>query len=451
VDFRELLEVLWRRRIVVAIVTLITVGAAFIALRAVTPLYESTSTMVLNPRDENDIFILSTLDAVVPVYASAATSRSTVERARASLGGEVADVSVRTFEDTPILKLKARDSNPELARRTAQAVTDLLRADVAAKRVGLPSLDLVQIDQPVAASDPVFPRYGLTLAVALLLGLSFGVAAALLRENLTSKVESSEALAQLAGVPCFAEVPDAPAVSRLRSPEELVSSPRLRALSESLRDLRTNILFSSGSAGSIVLTSPEGSHGKTTVAVGLAITMARAGTTTVLVDCDLRRGRVSEMLGTHRVPGLMELLKGAEIESVVRPTALDTLDLITGGELEANPGELLMAEFPKVLSELKRIYETVVIDTTPLVPVNDARIVASYADVVVIVASADAATRRKVRSAVERLSLISVSPTAVVLNNSRAARAKGSDGYLHPPESASGLERPRRRGQAAKQ
>ena len=449
-DLRELLEVLWRRKLVVAIVTLVAVGTALVALRTVTPLYESTSTLALNPRDvENDIFILTTLDSVVPVYASAVTSRSTRDRARLRLGGEVAEVAVRTFDDTPILKVDARDSDRELARRTAQAVTDILREDVTAERVGIPSLRLVQIDRPVAASDPVFPRYGLTLAVAALLGLSFGVAAALLRENLTSKVENPETLAHLAGVPCFAEVPNEPAVARLGSADELATSPQLRALSESLRDLRTNILFSSGSAGSIVLTSPEGSHGKTTMALGLAITMARAGTRTVLVDCDLRKGRVAEMLGTSRVPGLMEALKGADLSSVVRETPIETLDLITGGELEANPGELLMAEFPKVLSELKGMYETVVVDTTPLVPVNDARIVASYADVVLIVASADTATRRQIRSAVERLSLISVSPTAVVLNNSRAARAKGYYGYLHAPQTASAEPRRRRGRQAA--
>jgi capsular exopolysaccharide synthesis family protein len=432
-DFRELLDVLWRRKLVVAAVMWLTIATAVGALQLVTPLYESTSTVVLNPRNvEEDIFILTALDSIIPVYTSAATTRTTSERARRRIGGEIGKIQVRTFDDTPIFKISARHEDPVTARRSAQAITDLLLDEVRAGRVGIPSVRLTQIDRPVEAEDPVFPRYGLTIAVAAFLGFCFGIAAALLRENLTSKVETPEALTALTGVPCFAEVPNEPAVAQLRSPDDLLTDTRLRALSESLRDLRTNLLFSAGSTRSIVVTSPDGSHGKTTVSLGLAVTLARAGARTILVDGDLRKGRIAEMLVMPRSPGVMEALRGMPIEEVIQTTPLETLDVLTGGTLESDPGELLMAEFPALLRELESMYESVVVDTTPLVPVNDARLVASSAETVLIVASADSATRRQVRSAVERLGLISVRPTATVLNNSRAPRAKGYYGYLHP-------------------
>jgi capsular exopolysaccharide synthesis family protein len=438
-DFRELLDVLWRRKLVVVAVMLLAVATAVASLQFVTPLYESTSTIVLRPTDvEEDIFILTTVDSIVPVYTSAATTRTTEERARARAGGELGDIRVHTFDDAPIIKISARHADPAVAQRSAQAITDILLSDVRAGRVGIPSVKLTQIDRPARAEEPVFPRFGLTIAVAIFLGFCFGIAAALLRENLTSKVETPETLTALTGVPCFAEVPNEPAVTQLRSPDDLLTDTRLRALSEALRDLRTNLLFSAGSTRAMVVTSPEGSHGKTTVALGLAVTLARAGGRTVLVDCDLRKGRVAEMLVMPRAPGMLEALRGTPIAEVVQNTPLETLDVVTGGTLEADPGELLMTHFPAVLRELETMYDSVVIDTTPLVPVNDARIVASSAETVLIVASADAATRRQVRSAVERLSLISLRPTATVLNNSRAPRAKGYYGYLHP-------DRPERR------
>jgi len=438
-DFRELLDVLWRRKLVVVAVTLLAIATAIGSLRLVTPLYESTSTIVLRPTDvEEDIFILTTIDSIVPVYTSAATTRTTAQRARARIGGDLGDIRVRTFDDAPIIKISARHEEPAIAQRSAQAITDVLLADVRGGRVGIPSVRLTQIDRPVQAQEPVFPRYGLTIAVATFLGFCFGIAAALLRENLTSKVETPETLAALTGVPCFAEIPNEPAVTQLHSPEELLTNTRLRALSESLRDLRTNLLFSEGSTRSIVITSPEGSHGKTTMALGLAVTLARAGARTVLVDCDLRKGRIAELLVMPRAPGTIDALRGLPVGEVVQATPLETLDVMTGGELEHDPGELLMAQFPRVLEELRSIYDSVVVDTTPLVPVNDARLVATSADTVLVIASADSATRRQVRSAVERLSLISIKPTATVLNNSRAPRVKGYYGYLHP-------ERPARR------
>jgi Mrp family chromosome partitioning ATPase len=117
----------------------------------------------------------------------------------------------------------------------------------------------------------------------------------------------------------------------------------------------------------------------------------------------------------------------------VQETSIPTLSFVAGGALESDPGELLMAEFPSVLHDLKHLFEVIVIDTTPLVPVNDARIIASSAEAVLVIASAESATRRQLRSAIERLSLVSVAPAAVVLNNSRAAAAKGYYGYLHAP------------------
>jgi receptor protein-tyrosine kinase len=442
-DFRELVEVLWRRKIVIALVTVLALATAVGALRSVTREYQSTATLALNPSNaRDDIFILSTINAVVPVYASAADARTTTDEAKSRLDGKLASISVHTFTDTPIIKISARDPSADLAQRSAQAVTDVLIDRVQKGEVGIPSVKLTEIDAPVKATSAIFPRPKLTLAIAFLMGIAFGIAAALLRENLTSKVETTEALAQLTGVPTFAEIPNEPAVARVRNPAELTTNPRLRALSESLRDLRTNLLFSTGSAQSIVITSPEGSHGKTTLSLGLAVTMARAGARTVLVDADLRKGRIADLVLRRRSPGLIDVLKGMPVSEVVQRTSLEGLDVVGGGELEADPGELLMNEFPRVLRALEEEYDCVVIDTTPLTPVNDARVIASAAESVVIVASAESATRRQVRNAVERLRLISIAPTAVVLNHSRAARAKGYYGYVPPSEEPA--RRPRR-------
>ena len=139
--------------------------------------------------------------------------------------------------------------------------------------------------------------------VALLLGLGLGLGAALLRESLTTKVETADELATASGVPVFAEIPAETAILKMHSPEDLAINPRLRVVAEALRDLRTNLLFTDENIRSIVVTSPDGSHGKTTVAFALAATLARAGAKTMLVDADLRRGRVAELLEIPRTPG----------------------------------------------------------------------------------------------------------------------------------------------------
>jgi capsular exopolysaccharide synthesis family protein len=450
-DFRELVETLLRRKLTVLAVLVLSLGVAIVSLQLVTPEYESRSTVVIQPENEVDFSFFYALNSIVPIYANAVQTGRAYLLAQERLGGQVpAAVSVETFRETPIIRIKARDTDRVLARNSAQAFTDALLEQVRAGRVGIPSLRLTQIDRPQLGQAPVYPRTRLTIAVATLLGLVFGIGLALLREALTTRVETPESLAHLVGAPSFAEIPSEAAVSRLRSPAELATNPRLRAVSEGLRDLRTNLLFANDDLRTVVVTSPEGSHGKTTIAVGLATTFARAGTRTVIVDGDLRKGRVAELLRTRRAPGLVEALKGTPVGECVQDTALETLDLLPGGALEADPSELLMAEFPSVLQELKELYEVIVVDTTPLVPVNDARIISSSADAVIVVANAGTVTRRQVRNAVERLGLVSVTPTASVLNNSRTAAKKGYYGYLEPPGEAPSRGLLRRRRETAR-
>jgi capsular exopolysaccharide synthesis family protein len=433
--FHEFAWALWRRKLMILLITMLQIGLAISGLRLVTPLYESTSTLSLTPRNEegNSLIFFGALEGIVPIYTDAAKSHRTRQLAESRVAGELPDLSVQTFTDTPLIKLKVRDADAEVARFAAQAYSRALLEREADREFGFRSLKLDQIDQPVEATSPAYPNRTLTLAVAGLLGLCFGAAAVFLRENFTTKVETPEALSRLAGVPCYGEIPRERAVGRIKRVEELAGKTQLRGVAEAFRDLRTNLLFANEKAGSLLITSPEGSHGKTTVSFGLAETFARSHVRTLLVDGDLRKGRIAEMLSLARVPGLGECLLGAPVEDAIRATSVDTLDVVTAGGFIGDPGELLLAEFAGVLERFEEMYEMVIIDSTPATPVNDGRIMARFAGGTIIVASADSATRRTVRAAVERLSLIGVRPTAVVLNNVRVPGGRDYYGYLETP------------------
>jgi capsular exopolysaccharide synthesis family protein len=432
VTFSDFLRMLWQRKLLVVAVAAVVIGIAYSGTRLVTPEYESTSTLALNPRDLNNsqgLFVFGILDAIVPVYADAATSQTTKDEARRLLGRPLEEVSVATFKGTGLIKITSRSTNPRLAQRSAQALTDALLARAASGDVGNASLRLSEIDRAPLSTTPVYPRTGLTLLVATLLGLGLGIGAAFLRESLSTKVWTVDELAQVTGLPVYAEIPEEVAVFRLTKPEKLVTDVRLNVVAEALRELRTNLVFAESDARSIVVTSPDGSHGKTTVAFGLAVTFARAGTPTLLLDADLRRGRVPEMLALPRSPGLMEImLDEVPVEEAIHHTSLETLDIITSGRRAGDPSELLAMEFPSILSQLEERYQAVIVDTTPIVPISDARVASRFADATLVVAAAGAVRGRQLRGALDRLSLISVRPTAAVLNQSKSVM--GSKYYL---------------------
>jgi len=427
----DLLRLFWQRRLLIIFITLAVIIPSYVATRLVSKQYESTATLALTPKAQTsiDLLLLGNLDVVVPVYATAATAAPTIHHAAALLGRSLCGTTVQTFKGTGILKIKSRCTKPKLAQLSAAAVARALQDRVASGDVGIPSLKLSEIDTPELPTVQVFPRTKLTLFVAALLGLGLGLAAAVLRESLTTKIESADDLARVAGVPVYAEIPAETAVLKMHSPLELATNPRLRIVAEAMRDLRTNLLFIDESVRSIVVTSPDGSHGKTTVAFGLAATLARAGTRTVLIDADLRRGRIADLLEIPRSPGLMDvLLDEAELDDAIR--SVEELDVLVSGRRSADPGELLTSAFPTLLGRLEREYEAVIIDTTPVIPISDARIVARYADATLLVARSGYALRRHVRMAVERLELISVKPTAAVLNYS--PKVRGSSYYVRP-------------------
>jgi capsular exopolysaccharide synthesis family protein len=428
VTFNDLLRVFWQRKLLIVIVILAVVAPSYAATRLVKKEYQSSATLTLTPAKQgNELFLFSILDNVVPIYADAATSRTTLQRAREILGGPLCDVGVDTFKGTGIIKIKSRCTSRFRAQQSAAAATQALLERAESGEIGVPSLKLDEIDAPALPVSPVFPRTKLTLFVAALLGLGLGLGAAVLRESLTTKIETADELAEVTGVPVYAEIPSESAVLKMRSPEDLANK-RLRIVAEAMRDLRTNLLFADDSIRSVVVTSPDGSHGKTTVAFALAATLARAGTRTLLVDADLRRGRIAELLQLPRSPGLINVLLGeAPLTDALRTTD-DGLVVLPAGRRAADPGQLLTAEFPGLLANLERDYEAVVIDCTPVIPISDARIVARYTDATLLVARAGYALRRHVRAAVERLALISVTPTAAVLNYSAAVR--GSSYYV---------------------
>jgi Mrp family chromosome partitioning ATPase/capsular polysaccharide biosynthesis protein len=393
VSLNELLQVFWRRKLLIVLVVLGVLVPAYIATQLVTPKYESTATLSLTPKSSSvsDLVLFGVFDTVMPFYAEAGSSSKTLADAAQRLGRPLCPISVETFKGTGIMKIKARCAKPRLAQLSAAAATGALLNRVSRNQVGIPSLKLLELDPPALPTTPVFPRTRLTLFVAALLGLGLGLGAALLRENLTTKVETADDLASTSGAPVFAEIPAEAAILKMHSPEDLAINPRLRVVAEALRDLRTNLLFTDESIRSIVVTSPDGSHGKTTVAFALAATLARAGAKTILVDADLRRGRVAELLEVPGSPGLMDVLLGeVDLKDAIRPSR------------------------------------------DSVIPISDARIVARYADATVLVARAGGATRRQVRAAVERLALISVKPTAAVLNHS--SEVSRSSYYVRPNE-----------------
>jgi capsular exopolysaccharide synthesis family protein len=209
-----------------------------------------------------------------------------------------------------------------------------------------------------------------------------------------------------AGPPAKAERPGG-LLSRVSSALVLYHDPR-SPHAEQYRAFRTNLtaLNRGGGPWAVVFTSSRQGEGKSITVANVAACLAELpGTRVCLLDVDFRRQAQGPLLGLDHQPGLTELLQDeANLQRVLRPTVVPGLDLLPAGDEPRNPAELLGGErLANLLSELKRRYSWILIDTPPVHPFTDACVLAPRTNGVVVVVRMEQTPRDLVQRSMQSI------------------------------------------------
>jgi exopolysaccharide transport family protein len=274
------------------------------------------------------------------------------------------------------------------------------------------------VDLAEVPRTPASPNKLMNLALGVFGGAVLACACVFFFEYIDDRIKSPAEIRMhlnlpfLGMVPALASAPDAasPLLHRGVSP----------GFGEALRTLRTNVLFSSTADGgqSLVVTSSGPGEGKTVVATNLALALAQTGQRVLLIDADMRRPRVHEVLDQRQEPGLSNVLTGdTKYDDSVLEVENTGLSVLTAGHMPPNPVELLGSKrFTDLLDTLKRRFDWVVVDTPPVMAVTDAPVVAHSADGVVFVVGSEMTSRSVAQTAVEQLTAANARVLGAVLN-----------------------------------
>ncbi|WP_128594888.1 polysaccharide biosynthesis tyrosine autokinase [Paraburkholderia kirstenboschensis] len=176
---------------------------------------------------------------------------------------------------------------------------------------------------------------------------------------------------------------------------------------EGLRGLRATLQFGLLDAPNriIAITSPAPSDGKSFLSANLAALIAESGKRVLLIDADLRRGRLAQYLGRSPEGGLTELLTGqVDLETAARATGVAGLHFIAAGTYPPNPSEILTSSrFSEILARFEQQFDLIIVDTPPLLAVADAAVVANLAGSTVLVMRAGAHTEGHLAEALKKL------------------------------------------------
>lgn len=282
------------------------------------------------------------------------------------------------------------------------------------------------VDQAEVPRRPVRPRKAMNLVLGFLAGLASGLGLALFVEYLDNRVKNPDEIKHHLGLSFLGLVPAARQedVAAGRSP--LISETVAQNFAEAFREIRTSVMFSSADDGprSVLVTSTQPAEGKSVIAANLAVSLANAGLRVLLLDADMRKPRLHDLMKTKQSPGLSSLLVGqAKANEVVHKTGTPNLWIMPAGPNPPNPAELLgSTRFLNLVTSLGEHFDWTVIDSPPVMAVTDPSVVAHRTTGVVFVIGSEQVDRRKALTAVQKLQASKGKILGAVLNRVNVER-----------------------------
>lgn len=239
------------------------------------------------------------------------------------------------------------------------------------------------VDRAAPALRPVSPNKPLNLALGFLGGLALGTAFAFFVAYIDDRVKSSFDIESVVGLPLVGIIPE---IKRLEQSEkaQIVANNQDKQVVESFLTLHSSLRLKDESkrAQSILVTSTIPGEGKSFTTTNLALTFAAHGEKVVVVDCDLRKPNIHKSFRLENLKGVIDVCAGTQtIDQVVCKSVHPNLDVIPAGGRAKNPTQILNSKnFELMLSDLRKRYDRIFIDTPPLAAVSDALIILPLVD-----------------------------------------------------------------------
>ena len=199
---------------------------------------------------------------------------------------------------------------------------------------------------------------------------------------------------------------------------------------EAYRGIKTNLEYSSADKKlkTIVVTSSDPAEGKSTVCGNLAYTLSQGNTKVLIIDADLRKPTLHRRFKVDNEVGLTDLLIGKVDYTKAIYKVNDNIHLMTSGQKTPNPAEIVSSEaMENLLQQYKEYYDYIIIDTPPVLSINDGRILAAKCDATILVTKAGKTKKQNILNAYKELERVNANVVGSIINGVKDS----SDGYYY--------------------
>lgn len=424
-NLSNFLALLARRKWVVLLFMLIPAIIVAMNFLAVQRDYTVKTTLIIDTEVDGEEDYAKALEAeeIQGVYIQTASNEEVVSAVSSTLNlGSPPRITAQPGLNSSYIELLVSHSEAASAQDVTDLIVDILAAQ-SSRHEELRDAPISIFAQSPSASQSISATNWLRgLLIWILFGFLIGAIFAYLLDSVDSKLHSTLEIEQAAQLHTIAELPI------LKKNEPLVFLNGTSAQSEAYRSLRTILTNYGGKKPitTLLLTSAKSGEGKSTIAANLAIAMAQVGRKVLLVDCDMRKPAIHEIMGIPNMVGISSvLLNQTQMLDAIRHLPAFRIDVLTSGPPVNIAAELLnSSRMVRLVDELETMYDTVIFDAPAILPVTDAVILSRFVSAVTLVVGKDQVEGREVEMARRHLRSVGVDPIGVIVNRVKPRESK---------------------------
>ena len=459
IDLVELLKMFWRKKNLIILITILFIGIGYIyTTRFITPMYTSTTTLVLASNNEKNKSNTTSTAAEVAVNTKLVSTYSELIKSQKVLGEVVAntgvniteeqlkkEISIESTSNTSLINISVKNENPEVSTQIANEIASVFTKKVAE----IYNINNVQIvNQAEIPRAPSNINHKKDIVIFGLIGLMVSILYIFIENMFDTTIKSTDELERSFKLPILASIPMYGKKSQKGNDKELIVDKDPKSpISEVFRTLRANIQFMNTKQKSkvVLVTSTVEGEGKSWIAANLAVTFAQAGKLTLVIDADMRKGRQSDIFNIESKPGISNYLSGIinenkeknedeinDIENYIQETQIKNLYVIPSGDVPPNPSELLLShKMKEVIKKLKEQCDVIIIDGTQCDLIADSLVLARLADTTIITTAYKQTKKENLRKVIEKIINVGGKNIGFVLNKVHISEKKYEESYYY--------------------